>query len=257
MSRRAAAAALALACALLLPGCATVPRDPAARAEFKANNDPLEPLNRRIFSFNQFVDRILIKPFAEGYLRVVPRPGRQALRNFLDNLNEPVVFGNTLLQGRFKDAGTTGARFVLNSTLGLAGFADVATQDKLPKQVGDFGQTLYAWGLPEGPYLVLPILGPSSPRDGIGSGVDIYLDPFRYVARAQSFPPAVSLGRAVLDGIDTRASNIDALDEMQREAVDYYASFRSFFRQHRAAELSGSTQPPPLPPSNFYNDPGA
>jgi len=178
------------------------------------------------------------------------------VRHFLDNLSEPLVFANDLLQARFSSAGTTGCRFVVNSTVGIAGFTDVASRHDLPRQVGDFGQTLWAWGMPEGPYLILPVFGPSNPRDGIGTGVDMYLDPFRYIARAQDYGAPVTVGRVVLDGIDKRSRSLDALDEMQREAIDYYASFRSLFRQHRAAELSGKVSPdkPPLP--DLYEDPG-
>jgi phospholipid-binding lipoprotein MlaA len=105
--------------------------------------------------------------------------------------------------------------------------------------------------------LILPVLGPSSPRDGVGFGVDLYLDPFRYVARANNYPSAVGVGRTVLDGIDQRERSIEALDEMQREAVDYYASFRSLYRQNRAAELRvGRKATSNTPPTDFYEDPG-
>jgi phospholipid-binding lipoprotein MlaA len=243
-----------LSWSLAMAGCATVPTDPAARAEYRANHDPFEPLNRRTFAFNLFVDRVLIKPVAEGYRKALPARARDAFRHFLDNLNEPLVFVNTVLQGRLPDAGTTGFRFLLNSTFGIVGFIDVATPQKLPKQVGDFGQTLWRWGLPGGPYLIIPVFGPTNPRDGIGSGVDLYIDPFRYIARKQSDPNLMSGSRVVADGIDKRSRSIDALDEMQRESVDYYASFRSFFRQHRDAELRGGGPEAPLPPPNFYDD---
>lgn len=246
-------ATVVLSCVFVLAGCATVPRDPAARAEFKANHDPIEPLNRRIFAFNGFVDRSLIKPVAKGYRWVLPEPARNALRHFLDNLHEPVVLANDLLQGRLRAAATTGGRFLLNSTAGIGGFADVASRHQLPKQSGDFGQTLWTWGVPEGPYLILPILGPSNPRDGIGGGADFFADPFRYIT-----PPAVSVSRMATDGIDERVRNLEIVDEMQREAVDYYASLRSLFRQNRAAQLGKGAGAPaaPQPPPDFYDDPG-
>jgi phospholipid-binding lipoprotein MlaA len=250
---RLAAAAFA---ALCLCGCATEPRDPVAREQFKANHDPLEPLNRRTFAFNQAVDRAVIKPVAKGYRAALPGTVRDGLRHFLDNLNEPIVFANTLLQGRVRDAGDTAARFLVNSTVGIAGFRDVASHNRLPKKIGDFGQTFWAWGIPEGPYLIVPILGPTNPRDGVGSGVDAYIDPFRYVTDTDHFSTFVTGGRAVLDGVDKRERSIDALDEMEKEAIDYYASFRSLFRQHRAAELTGSDHPSQLPSPDFYEDPG-
>jgi phospholipid-binding lipoprotein MlaA len=248
--------ALLIAGLLCVAGCATEPSEPGARAQFRANHDPFEPLNRKTFALNQSIDRALIKPIAKGYRSAVPEPARTALRHFLDNLNEPIVFANTVLQGRLRDAGTTGARFVLNSTAGIAGFRDVAVRNRLPKKIGDFGQTLWAWGVPEGPYIIVPILGPTNPRDAVGSGVDAYADPFRYVARAQHFSSYVTGGRAALDGIDKRSRSIDALDEMEKEAIDYYASFRSLFRQHRAAQLTGSDHPAQLPSPDFYEDPG-
>jgi phospholipid-binding lipoprotein MlaA len=245
-----------LAASGLLGGCATVPADPAARAQFEANHDPLEPLNRRTFAFNQFLDRVLIKPIASGYRRAVPQAGRDALRHFLDNINEPIVLANALLQGRVQSAGIAGGRFIVNSSAGVLGLSDYAGRHGLPRQIADFGQTLWTYRFPEGPYLILPVLGPSNPRDAIGSGADAYIDPFRYVIRAQHSATYVTAGRAILDGVDKRSRSIDALDEMQREAIDYYASFRSLFRQHRAAELRGSATPADLPSPDFYEDPG-
>jgi phospholipid-binding lipoprotein MlaA len=250
--------ALGCAAAALLGGCAEVPREPVARAAFQANHDPLEPLNRRTFAFNESIDRAIIKPVARGYRALLSSRARDAVRHFLDNLHEPVLLINDVLQGRLQAAATVGARFVVNSTAGIAGFREVASHNRLAPQTGDFGQTLSVWGFHEGPYLILPLLGPSSPRDGIGFGVDLYLDPFRYVARANDYPSAVGIGRTALDGIDQRERSIDALDEMQREAVDYYASFRSLFRQHRAAELrvGANAAKNNSPPADFYDDPG-
>src|SRR5579871_3089771 len=224
---------------LLMAGCATVPRDPAARAEFRANNDPIEPLNRKIFAFNLGVDRVLIKPLAKGYRWAVPDWIRDTVRRIVDNLNEPVTMVNCLLQARLKSAAITGGRFIVNSTFGAGGIADLTTDWEMPKQVGDFGQTLWSWGMPEGPYLVVPIFGPSNPRDGIGQGIDVYIDPFRYEPLNDNYPDAVTTGRIIADGVDQRERNLDALDEIQRESIDYYASLRSLYRQNRAAELKG------------------
>lgn len=237
-------------------GCASVPRDPRAAAQFRANHDPLEPLNRRIFAANLSLDRHLIKPVAQGYRDLLPAVIRDALRRVLANLNEPIIIGNCLLQGRLKSAGTSAGRFVLNSTVGFAGLDDVATKVRLRPQVADFGQTLWAWKFPEGPYLVLPLFGPSSPRDGIGAGVDAYFDPWRYVARNNDIPNGYSTARTVANGIDRRAEAIGPLDEIQKESIDYYASFRSLYRQNRAAELAGGSAVTPLPAADFYDDPG-
>lgn len=239
-----------------MAGCASVPRDPAARAEFKATNDPLEPLNRRIFAFNLSADRYVIKPVAKGYRQVLPQPVRDGLRHAIDNLNEPLILVNCVLQGRLKSAAVTGGRFIVNSTVGVGGLGEVAERWKMPKQVGDFGQTLWAWGFPEGPYLVLPLFGPSSPRDAIGQGIDVYLDPVRYVVRNNNYPNAVSNGKMVVDGVDRRERNLDTLDELQKESIDFYASLRSLYRQNRAAELHNGKPQATLPKSNFYDDPG-
>jgi len=247
---------LVLACAAL-SGCTTVPTDPAGQAQFKANNDPLEPMNRRIFAFNEFMDRILIRPLAEGYGHVLSQWERDAIRHFLDNINEPVVFANDLLQDRLNDAVVTAGRFVVNTTVGIAGFRDVAKKNRLPRQSGDFGQTLSIWGFGEGPYLIIPLLGPSSPRDGVGLGVDVYvLDPYHYLAQEYHYPGAISISREILDGLDQRQRAIEPLDEMKHEAVDYYASFRSLYRQNRAAELRVGPAAKNAAPTDFYDDPG-
>jgi phospholipid-binding lipoprotein MlaA len=227
-------------------GCATPPTEPAARAEFERTNDPLEPMNRTIFDINMFFDRILIKPVAQGYRNVVPEFARDAIRNFLHNLNEPVTFANDMMQGEFKIANDTAARFLINSTFGLGGTIDFAAQTGIPRQTGDFGQTLNRWGSGEGPYLVLPIFGPSNPRDAIGMGVDGVMDPFGYLAGDYGASNSATIGRFAASGIDQRAQNIETLDDLQRHAIDFYAEIRSLFRQHRASELRHG-RPGPMP----------
>jgi phospholipid-binding lipoprotein MlaA len=245
-----------VATALALSACATAPSDPAARAEFERTNDPLEPLNREIFDFNLFVDRVALKPVAQGYVAVIPKGGRNAVRHFLDNLHEPIVFANNLLQGEFKRAHDTFARFLMNTTFGIGGVFDLATMDGLEKQSGDFGQTLFSWGVPDGPYLVLPIFGPSNPRDAVGLGVDSYADPWDHLASNYHYW-YLGLVRGAVDGVDLRARNLDTFDEIQRNAIDFYAELRSLFRQHRATELRHGV-PPPIPElDTLYPDPDA
>ncbi len=236
----------------MLAGCATPPADPAERAEFEQNHDPLEPLNRQILDLNLLLDRILLKPVTKVYIAVVPEEGRDAMKRVLDNMKEPVVFINNVLQGEPKSAAIAVGRFAVNSTIGLAGLIDVAATGGLAKQTGDFGQTLFVWGLPEGPYLVVPILGPSNPRDLVGMGVDAYIDPFSFLATVKDIDE-IQIGRFVIDGIDQRARVIDVLDELQKNSLDFYASLRSLAQQHRAAELRRGAAPGTTP--GFYDDP--
>jgi phospholipid-binding lipoprotein MlaA len=243
---------------LLAASCATPPKDPAARAAFEEANDPLEPLNRGIFEFNRVLDGLLLKNVAELYQTVFPEVVRTAIRNLLANLGEPVVFANDVLQGQGKRAGVTVARFTLNSTLGLAGMIDVATDLGYPQQTGDFGQTLWSWGVPPGPYLVLPLLGPSEPRDAIGGGVDGYIDPFRYLADREDVGE-MNDARFVVGGVDQRAQAIPDLEEIEKTSIDFYSELRSLWRQHRLQELHGNPSesliPPALQNNDLYQDP--
>ncbi|HEX4376361.1 MAG TPA: MlaA family lipoprotein [Steroidobacteraceae bacterium] len=241
-------------------GCATVPKnDPVAYAVYKANNDPFEPLNRKTFAFNQGVDRFVLRPVAKIYVHVLPSKVRDGIRNFMKNLNEPLTFVNNVLQFQFRRAGTTGERFALNSTVGILGIFDFAGRHGMPRKIADFGQTLYVWRVGSGPYLVVPIFGPTTPRDGIGMGVDIFIDPLFYVARHNQHRAAIDFTRLLLTGIDERAVNIDTLDEIRHESLDFYAAMRSLYRQNREAELHNGTPSPPtkVPTEDIYADPGA
>jgi phospholipid-binding lipoprotein MlaA len=253
-SRAALSCAASLLLAVLLAGCATPPKDPAARAAFVQNNDPLEPMNRKILDFNLFIDRILLKPVAKVYIAIVPENGRDALRRALDNMKEPVVVINDVLQGELRRAGISLGRFAVNSTLGVGGLADVAARWGMKQQTGDFGQTLFVWGVPQGPYLVAPILGPSNPRDLFGMAADNYIDPFSYLSSAENMDD-LNITRFVADGIDQRARAIDVLDDLQKNALDFYAQLRSLSEQHRAAELRRGKAP--RPGTGFYQDPNA
>jgi phospholipid-binding lipoprotein MlaA len=259
MNWKSCAACLLLSVAA--SGCAAVPQEPAARLAYDEANDPLEPLNRQIFGANRLLDKALFKPMAEVYRTVVPDPARTALRNMLNNLGEPVVMANNLLQGDFRRAAFSLDRLIFNTTLGIGGIMDFAGDHGLPRENGDFGQTLYTWGVPDGPYLVLPILGPSNPRDAIGMAADSYMDPFRYVlggidpdARLLDDP---NVARTVVDGIDERSRVIDELDSVEKNSIDFYAQIRSLFRQNRAKELRhGKAPPPESPATDLYVDPG-
>ncbi|MEO3428624.1 VacJ family lipoprotein [Pelagibius sp. CAU 1746] len=197
------------------------------------DNDPLEIPNRMIFAFNEALDFAVIRPVAVTYRFIVPTGVRNSVRNFLRNLRSPVVLANDLLQGDLERAENTFARFFINSTIGLLGLFDIAADSGYPYHDEDFGQTLGTYGAGEGFYLVLPILGPSSLRDGSGRIVDIFLDPLTYIA-----PQEFNLGRSAATGIDFRSRNIEELDSLEADSLDFYARIRSLYRQNRENEIN-------------------
>jgi phospholipid-binding lipoprotein MlaA len=210
------------------------PSAPAAAAE--DNGDPWEGTNRAIFSFNQGVDQNVLVPAANAYRTVVPRPAQDAIHDFLQNLNGPIIFANDVLQGQFGLAGDTLGRFMVNTTLGLGGMVDVATKAGVPYHTNDLGITLATWGVAPGPYLMLPVLGPSNPRDAFGDAADSFGDPGNIVASDYNRIWA-SFVRAATSGIDERSRNIESLAEIERTSLDYYATIRSLARQRRAAQI--------------------
>lgn len=190
--------AAALAVALATGGCATQGTTARPAAAVDDVNDPLEPLNRYVFEVNFFLDEFLLKPLAWWYRIALPDQVQNGVNNVLQNMRTPWSFVNDLLQGETDRAGTSAARFGINTTLGVLGIFEVAEGMGFPEHDEDFGQTLAVWGVPEGFYLVLPIFGPSNPRDAIGSVVDDYGDPFNLYARIRDFEhqfPALSQHR--------------------------------------------------------------
>ncbi len=235
---------IVLALALLaLAGCAgrseTPPEDPAETAGIAADNDPLEPFNRHVFAANLAVDTFVLRPAAVGYRELVPDPLKRAIRNVLNNLREPFTLVNALAQGDFDRAQATYGRFLMNSLYGLGGIFDVADGYGLPYHQEDFGQTLAVWGMEEGPYLVLPGLGPSNVRDAIGRGVQWAADPTGLVID-EIGADAVSYGRIGLEAVDTRWRTLGSLDVQRRESLDFYAAVRSLYRQRRAAQIENT-----------------
>jgi phospholipid-binding lipoprotein MlaA len=200
------------------------------------NYDPLEDLNRYFFSLDMTLDDVLFKPTAYAYRYVVPKPGRRGIRNVLNNLESPVIFANDLLQGEVSRAGNTTVRFAVNSTLGLLGLFDVAKAIGLPRHEEDFGQTLAAnTGMGGGPYLVLPILGPTNFRDLTGRIIDLAFDPLTWMGGTDI--EAIAIGRFVLDAISMREANIETFDEIERTSIDLYSQVRSIYNQHRQSEI--------------------
>ena len=199
---------------------------------YASDDDPLEPMNRAIFEFNEIVDDNVLKPIAKGYKYVTPDPVEVGISNFFSNLGEIGTITNDLLQLKFAQAGRDTMRFFLNSTLGIFGIFDVATPLGLSKNKEDFGQTLGFWGVPDGPYLVLPFLGPSSFRDGPSMIVDYELSPVEQLHHEE---------RQVLqtlDIVDTRARLLRATKILDTAAKDKYIFIRESYLQKRESQIN-------------------
>lgn len=205
----------------------------AACSTHSNDNDPLEPFNRSVFEFNQTVDKFVIRPVAVGYRYVTPQVVRTHIGNVSDNLYEPLTMVNSFMQGNFTGGVQSFWRFVINSTVGLAGINDVATTAGLPQIREDFGQTLAVWGVGSGPYIVLPILGPSNGRDTVGTVADWFIDPVTYAVDDTWTSVEIAGGQALV----TRERLIDPIDDINSSSLDPYVSFRSIYEQHRAAEI--------------------
>ncbi|MSP01740.1 MAG: VacJ family lipoprotein [Acetobacteraceae bacterium] len=222
-----------------LAGCATPPpaTDAEAVADFRQTNDPLEPTNRVFYKINDGLDMVILKPAAQAYRFAVPTGARTGIHNVLDNLGGPVRLANDTLQGKPRRAGDTAMRFVINSTIGLGGVFDVAKDLGYPRHDADFALTLANWGVPEGPFLFLPVLGPSGPRDATGFGVDIAIDPFTWIGRGTTAATIGSWTRTGAGALDERERYLDGVEQVKKTALDPYATFRSLYRQNRAGKL--------------------
>lgn len=233
----------------LVAGCATPPpaADQETLAEWEQTNDPLEPMNRAVFGFNQAVDRALLKPLARGYRAAVPAFGRERVHDFLSNLRSPLVLANDVLQGDADRAMQTLMRFAFNTSFGIGGLFDVASPGGIPYHDEDFGQTFAVWGIGEGPYLVLPIIGPSNPRDATGLVVEWLSDPFTNYMDNTGRDWAIWTRTGVV-GIDKRESLLDTLEEVERTSLDYYSSIRALYRQRRDTDIrNGKSADRPTP----------
>ena len=235
---RSVRALISVALALGLAACAARPpaSDVAATQEFNENNDPLEPVNRISYVVSDAVDTYALAPVARAYRYAVPRVVRNPVHNVLLNLTTPVLFINDVVQTKPRRAGDTFMRFVINSTVGVAGVFDVASGWGYPVHNNDFGLTMALWGIPEGPYLFLPLLGPSNPRDATGYGVDVAFDPLTYVPHGHGLITAnyVRTGVAIVDG---RERVLDEVASIKKTALDPYATFRSLYKQNRESEI--------------------
>lgn len=218
---------------LVLVACATAPTERVTQTK-----DPLEPVNRVTYKFNTAVDTVLLRPLAKGYVAVVPRPVRTGVGNVFQNLGEPAVVANDSLQGKGHQALADLGRFLINSTFGLLGIFDVGKHVGLPHHDEDLGQTLAFWGVPSGPYLVLPLLGPSTLRDTGGSYGDSFVSPLWQTSNVAARNEAL-----LVRGISTRASLLD-FDKQINEAFDPYSFVRDAYIQHRRYLIFDGNPPP-------------
>ncbi|MBS0640859.1 MAG: VacJ family lipoprotein [Acetobacteraceae bacterium] len=232
-SQWAAIVALSTLCA-----CATPPpaSDPEALAEFNQRNDPLEPANRTVFAFNEAVDAAVTRPVANAYQAVVPEAVRTGVHNALSNLGAPVRLVNDMLQGKPRRAGDTAMRFLINSTIGVLGVFDVAERWGYPEHGSDVGLTLAHWGVPEGPYVMLPFIGPSGLRDAVGYAANVAADPFVWLGQGSAVL-GLKLSRVAVRAVDERQRHGADIDAVKETALDPYATFRSLYRQYRESEL--------------------
>ena len=217
-----------------LAGCSTPPpaNDPDAVADYNETNDPLEPTNRVMYSINNGLDTVLLAPAARAYRFIIPQPVRNGIHNVLNNLGTPVELSNDMMSGKPRRAGDTTMRFLINTTVGVVGIFDVAKDWGYPDHDSDFGITMALWGVPEGPFLFLPVFGPSDPRDAIGLGIDSAMDPFNWVGQGTAVR-ALDWSRFGLTAIDQRERHLDDIESTKKTALDPYATFRSLYRQHR------------------------
>ena len=221
---------LALAALCVVAGCATTgERDP---------RDPWEPLNRGIYRFNDRVDTAIAQPVARFYVRAVPVEIRGRVRNFFGNISDVFIGVNNFLQGKFEDGVSDWARFAFNTTIGLFGIHDVATDMGYEKHNEDFGQTFGRWGAPSGPYLILPILGSSTLRDGIGTGIDMYTDPLSEVRGYHTQYALVGLRLT-----QVRADLLDASRILEEAALDKYVFQRDAYLQRRRSLIYDGRPP--------------
>jgi phospholipid-binding lipoprotein MlaA len=199
-----------------------------------ASDDPWEPFNRSMFNFNEGLDRWVLKPVAEGWDAVLPRPVQVSIDNFFDNLKFPARFVNDLLQGEVDPAAVTLCRFVVNTTAGVGGFIDWGTGMGLPRHSADFGQTLGRWGVAPGPYIVWPVLGSSNPRDTVGLAADSYLD-----ISALFGDIATLAGARVVQTVNSRSLLLDEVDAAREASFDFYIAVRTAYFERRQQLIRG------------------
>lgn len=225
---------LVLCCALMLGACATNPNGTKMKASDEESK--LEVYNRAMFNFNYQLDKHVIKPVAKGYKFITTQSMRNRVTNFFNNLEEPASAINNLLQGEFKNSGQSMARFAVNSTLGLLGLFDVASGWGMTKKNNSFDATMAKYCVPDGPFFVMPVLGPSTPRYLVGWGADAFADPLYWVLldkKGENWVPITAYGAPGLKYLNKRAENMALLDSLEEGSVDFYATVKAAFLQNR------------------------
>jgi phospholipid-binding lipoprotein MlaA len=234
--------------ALSLTACATT----GVEQDNSTVYDPLEGWNRGVYGFNESVDKAVLEPVAKGYRAVTNEPVRGGVSNFLSNLNQPVVFANTVLQGKPGAAIETATRFVLNTTVGIGGIFDPASGLEVPKHREDFGQTLGTWGVKPGPYLMMPFMGPSNLRDALGGGIDRAFDPMSYATFEGDTAFRVSTG--IAGALSARESLIEQIEVLREQPEPYIALRRNYSQQRAAAIRDGRVQEDPFQDLPEFDD---
>lgn len=239
VSRFARIAAVMLVSAMIA-GCAVNPQHPVSGYnEEQLVSDPLQPVNRVTLAFNEFLDKVFFNPLDTAYRTIVPDFGRRAVHNVLENVKSPVYLANELLQGDLKGAGVVVQRFAINTFVGVGGIVDMAGKSGITNQPEDFGQTLAKWGVGNGPYIVWPILGPSTLRDSVGFVGDIAMDPLFWYAH-NTDKDALQWTRTGLTVLDAKDRTRDLMDDLRRNSPDLYTSLQSVYMQRRNAMINDS-----------------
>lgn len=227
---------------LSLAACSTVGSENVPTRITAPAEDPFKDINAFNFKANRVLDRYMMRPISSGYRTVVPKPARKGITNLLRNLMEPWTALNEILQLDFAEAGHTTARFIVNSTVGIVGLFDPAKKMGLDRHDEDLGQTLAVWGVPPGPYVMIPFFGPSNLRDAFGLGVDFLVEPVSTIAHNNGYH-IEAYSRTFMEGLDFRARNHDIITEFV-EKKHGYIRFKSFYEQTRAYEIRNG-QPAP------------
>ena len=221
---------IAMSAAFLVTACSNNPNNGEIY-------DPLENVNRTTLKVNDAADRYILEPIAKGYRYVTPKFARTMISNFLRNLNSPVIIGNELLQGDIQGAGNATGRMIINTLAGFGGVFDFASEGGIEYQPEDFGQTLATWGVGDGLYIMLPLLGPSSLRDATGRLVDSYADPLRtYLTNIDE--DHIHYTRVGTNVVSDREELIEVINDLRRNSFDYYAAIRSAYYQRRQADIN-------------------